>query len=135
MNADSVGQVRFHQRYLLSARAGSQRLIPIGLQPNFRPSATMLAGLNLFGVVFALNSSVHSYLADVFRNGSCVHKRRLITWPMRVADFWVRCCRAFCTNRRVSPRRVVLAGLAGVGAMFLPPVVTDVGWAGARGDD
>lgn len=31
---------------------------------------------------------------------------------------------------------VVLAALAGVGAMFLPPVAgTTVSWAGAKGDD
>jgi hypothetical protein len=30
---------------------------------------------------------------------------------------------------------VVLAGLAGVGAMFLPPVTADVDWAGAKSDD
>ena len=30
---------------------------------------------------------------------------------------------------------VVLAAAAGVGAMFLPPVTTEVGWAGAKGDD
>lgn len=30
---------------------------------------------------------------------------------------------------------VVLAGLAGLGAMFLPRVTADVGWAGAKGED
>jgi hypothetical protein len=30
---------------------------------------------------------------------------------------------------------VVLAGLAGIGAMFLPPVSSGVGWAGAKGGD
>jgi hypothetical protein len=30
---------------------------------------------------------------------------------------------------------VVLAGLAGAGAMFLPPVTADVSWAGAKGHD
>src|SRR6185436_2017875 len=37
-------------------------LIPIGLQLGFQPAITMLGGLTLFGIVFALNSSVHSYL-------------------------------------------------------------------------
>ena len=36
--------------------------IPIGLQLGFGPALTMLGGLTLFGIVFALNSSVHSYL-------------------------------------------------------------------------
>jgi hypothetical protein len=30
---------------------------------------------------------------------------------------------------------VVLAGAAGLGAMFLPPVSSAVSWAGAKGDD
>jgi hypothetical protein len=30
---------------------------------------------------------------------------------------------------------LVLAGLAGIGAMFLPPVTADVDWSGAKGDD
>ena len=30
---------------------------------------------------------------------------------------------------------VVLAAAAGVGAMFLPPVTTEVGWTGAKGED
>lgn len=42
--------------------AGVTALIPIGLSLGWPPGATMLGGLGLFGVVFALNSSVHSYL-------------------------------------------------------------------------
>jgi hypothetical protein len=42
--------------------AGTTALIPIGLRLGFPPALTMLGGLALFGVVFALNSSVHSYL-------------------------------------------------------------------------
>lgn len=30
---------------------------------------------------------------------------------------------------------VVLAAAAGIGAMFLPPVMTEVDWTGAKGDD
>lgn len=30
---------------------------------------------------------------------------------------------------------VVLAAAAGVGAMFLPPVTTEVDWTGAKGDE
>ena len=37
-------------------------LIPLGLRFGASPSLTMLGGLGLFGVVFALNSAVHSYL-------------------------------------------------------------------------
>ena len=37
-------------------------LIPIGLRRGASPALTILGGLALFGVVFAINSSVHSYL-------------------------------------------------------------------------
>ena len=37
-------------------------LNPLGLKMNAPPAVTMLGGLVLFGIVFALNSSVHSYL-------------------------------------------------------------------------
>ena len=43
------------------ALAGVTALIPIGLRLS-PPAPTMLGGLGLFGIVFALNSSVHSYL-------------------------------------------------------------------------
>jgi hypothetical protein len=42
--------------------AGVIALIPIGLRLGLHPVLTMLSGLPLFGVVFALASSVHSYL-------------------------------------------------------------------------
>ena len=37
-------------------------LIPIGLSLHAPAAVTMIGGLVLFGIVFALNSSVHSYL-------------------------------------------------------------------------
>jgi len=37
-------------------------LIPLGLKMNAPPAVAMLGGLVLFGIVFALNSAVHSYL-------------------------------------------------------------------------
>ncbi|MGE0451839.1 MAG: organoarsenical effux MFS transporter ArsJ, partial [Vicinamibacterales bacterium] len=37
-------------------------IIPLGLSFGWPPAPTILGGLGLFGVVFALNSSVHSYL-------------------------------------------------------------------------
>lgn len=45
--------------FLLAAVSG---LLAMALQFNFYPSASILIGLAVFGVVFAVNSSVHSYL-------------------------------------------------------------------------
>ena len=41
---------------------GVTALIPLGLGLGASPSLTMLGGLGLFGVAFALNSAVHSYM-------------------------------------------------------------------------
>jgi predicted MFS family arabinose efflux permease len=41
-------------------------LIAIGLQLNLEPNRVIIAGLMLFGVVFAFNSAVHSYLVLAF---------------------------------------------------------------------
>jgi predicted MFS family arabinose efflux permease len=115
-------------------------LVPIGLWLNLNPAATMLAGLTLFGVVFALNSSVHSYLVLAYSEADRV--------SMSVGFYYMAnaCGRLLGTLLSgvlyqfggVSASlwgAVVLAGLAGTGAMFLPPVSAEVGWAGAKGDD
>jgi MFS transporter, APGE family, 1-arseno-3-phosphoglycerate exporter len=115
-------------------------LIPIGLHLNLHPAATMLGGLTLFGIVFALNSSVHSYLVLAYSEADRV--------SMSVGFYYMAnaCGRLLGTLLSgvlyqlggVSASlwgAVVLAGLAGLGAMFLPPVAAEVGWAGAKGDD
>jgi predicted MFS family arabinose efflux permease len=115
-------------------------LIPIGLQLDFQPAATMLAGLTLFGVVFALNSSVHSYLVLAYSEADRV--------SMSVGFYYMAnaCGRLLGTllsgvlyqQAGVTASlwgAVVLAGLAGIGAMFLPPVTADVDWSGAKSED
>jgi predicted MFS family arabinose efflux permease len=42
--------------------AGTVALLPLGLQSGISPAPLVLGGLGAFGVIFALNSSVHSYL-------------------------------------------------------------------------
>jgi predicted MFS family arabinose efflux permease len=122
------------------ALAAVTALIPIGLRFNFHPAATMLGGLTLFGIVFALNSSVHSYLVLAYSEADRV--------SMSVGFYYMAnaCGRLLGTllsgvlyqQAGVTASlwgAVVLAGLAGIGAMFLPPVTADVGWSGAKGDD
>jgi MFS family permease len=43
-------------------------LLAIALQNEFHPMASILIGLSLFGVIFAVNSAVHSYLILTFTN-------------------------------------------------------------------
>ena len=115
-------------------------LIPIGLRLNAPPAATMLGGLVLFGIVFALNSSVHSYLVLAYSESDRV--------SLSVGFYYMAnaCGRLLGTLLSgvlyqlagVSASlwgAVVLAAAAGIGAMLLPPVTAEVGWEGAKGDD
>ena len=49
--------------------AGSVALIPLGLLSGMNASVAVLVGLGIFGVVFAINSSVHSYLVLAYSDG------------------------------------------------------------------
>lgn len=55
--------------FLLAATMG---LVPLGLAMGYPQEIVVLAGLGLFGVVFALNSSVHSYLVLAYSDGDKV---------------------------------------------------------------
>ena len=128
---------------LALALAGVTALIPIGLRLNAPAAATMLGGLVLFGIVFALNSSVHSYLVLAYSETDRVSlsvgfyymanacgrllgtllSGLLYQWAGVTASLW---------------GAVVLAATASLVAMFLPPVSASgpaVSWAGAKGDD
>jgi predicted MFS family arabinose efflux permease len=120
--------------------AGVTALIPIGLQAGAPPAVTMLGGLVLFGVVFALNSSVHSYLVLAYAESDRV--------SLSVGFYYMAnaCGRLLGTLLSgvlyqfagVSASlwgAVVLATAAGIGAMLLPPVTTEVDWRNAKGDD
>jgi predicted MFS family arabinose efflux permease len=121
--------------------AGITALIPAGLYFDIHPALTMLGGLTLFGIVFALNSSVHSYLVLAYSESDRV--------SLSVGFYYMAnaCGRLLGTMLSGTLYQfggvsaslwgaVVLAGAAGLGAMFLPPVaMTAVSWAGATGDD
>ena len=116
-------------------------VIPLGLRAGAPPAITMLGGLVLFGMVFALNSSVHSYLVLAYSETDRV--------SLSVGFYYMAnaCGRLLGTLLSgmlyqlagVSASlwgAVVLAAVAGVGAMFLPPVTgASVSWAGAAGDE
>lgn len=125
---------------LAFALAAVTALIPIGLHFDFHPAITMLAGLTLFGIVFALNSSVHSYLVLAYSEADRV--------SMSVGFYYMAnaCGRLLGTllsgvlyqQAGVTASlwgAVVLAALAGAGALALPPVSADVAWADAGSDD
>jgi predicted MFS family arabinose efflux permease len=116
-------------------------LIPIGLELGFAPALTMLGGLTLFGIVFALNSSVHSYLVLAYSEADRV--------SLSVGFYYMAnaCGRLLGTllsgvlyqKSGVTASlwgAVVLSATAGMVALFLPPVsAAAVSWTGATGDD
>lgn len=125
---------------LALALAGVTALIPIGLQVGAPAALTMLGGLVLFGVVFALNSSVHSYLVLAYSESDRV--------SLTVGFYYMAnaCGRLlgtllsgvlyqFAGVNASLWGAVVLALAAGLGAMLLPPVAADVDWRGAKGDE
>ena len=115
--------------------------IPIGLAFGFHPALSMLGGLAIFGIVFALNSSVHSYLVLAYSEADRV--------SMSVGFYYMAnaCGRLLGTllsgvlyqEAGVAASlwgAVTLAAIAGIGALFLPPVTSGaVGWASAKGDE
>ena len=122
------------------ALAAVTAVIPIGLRFGAPPALTMLGGLVLFGIVFALNSSVHSYLVLAYSESDRV--------SLSVGFYYMAnaCGRLLGTLLSgvlyqfagVSASlwgAVVLAAAAGFGAMLLPPVTSEVDWSGAKADE
>ncbi|HEV3057776.1 MAG TPA: organoarsenical effux MFS transporter ArsJ [Vicinamibacterales bacterium] len=115
-------------------------LIPLALASGVAPAVAILGGLVLFGIVFALNSSVHSYLVLAYSEADRVSLSvgfyymanacgRLLGTLLSGVLYQVAGVSASLWGA------VVLAAAAGICAMFLPPATAEVGWAGAQGDD
>jgi predicted MFS family arabinose efflux permease len=100
----------------------------------------MLGGLVFFGAVFALNSSVHSYLVLAYSEADRVS---LSVGFYYMANACGRLLGTLLSGVLYQAGGVTaslwgaaaLALAAGVGALVLPPVTSEVNWAGAKGDD
>jgi len=115
-------------------------LIPIGLAIGWSPSVVMLGGLGLFGIAFALNSAVHSYMVLAYSEADRVSlsvgfyymanatgrllgtllSGLLYQWAGIAASLW---------------GAVVLAAMAGSIAWGLPPIASTPSWARVSADD
>ena len=121
--------------------AGVTALIPIGLRFGATPSLTMLGGLALFGVVFALNSAVHSYLVLAYSEADRVSLSVGFYYMANAAGRLMGTLLSGVLYQMAGVTAslwgaVVLAAIAAVVAMLLPPVAaTRVSWAAAKGDD
>ena len=116
-------------------------LIPMGLQAGAPPALTMLGGLGLFGIVFALNSSVHSYLVLAYSEADRVSQSVGFYYMANAAGRLLGTLLSGLLYQKGGVTAslwgaVTLAAAAGIGALFLPPVATaTISWAGAKGDD
>jgi predicted MFS family arabinose efflux permease len=120
--------------------AGVTALIPLGLQLGAPPAATMLGGLGLFGIVFALNSSVHSYLVLAYSEADRVSLSVGFYYMANACGRLLGTLLSGVLYERAGVTAslwgaVVLAGAAGLVATRLPSVTTAASWAAAKGDD
>ena len=121
--------------------AGVTALIPIGLALGWPPGATMLGGLGLFGVVFALNSSVHSYLVLSYSEADRVSLSVGFYYMANACGRLIGTLLSGVLYQQAGVAAslwgaVILAGVAGGVALLLPAVEAGAtSWAGVKGDD
>jgi predicted MFS family arabinose efflux permease len=85
--------------------AGVMALVPLSLLAGATPTAVILGGLGAFGVVFAINSSVHSYLILAYSEGDKV--------AMNVGFYYMANAGGRLVGTLLSGLMYQLAGLSG----------------------
>jgi len=100
----------------------------------------MLGGLTLFGVVFALNSSVHSYLVLAYSEADRVSLSVGFYYMANAAGRLIGTLLSGVLYQQSGVAgslwgAVGLAAAAGLAATLLPPVESSSSWSAAKGDD
>ncbi len=115
--------------------------IPLGLRTNMPAGFVILAGLGVFGVLFALNSSVHSYLVLAYADADQVS---LSVGFYYMANAMGRLLGTLLSGFLYQQAGItgslwgsaILAAVAGLCAFILPPVpMGAVSWADGGSDD
>lgn len=115
--------------------------IPLALRWAAPPAITMLGGLAVFGFVFALNSAVHSYLVLAYSEADHVSQSVGFYYMANACGRLLGTLLSGVLYQQAGVAAslwgaVILAAMAGVVALFMPPVrASAVSWAGAKGDD
>ncbi|MFN7915206.1 MAG: organoarsenical effux MFS transporter ArsJ [Vicinamibacterales bacterium] len=122
------------------ALAAVTALIPLGLALQWPPAITMLGGLGLFGVVFALNSSVHSYLVLAYSESDRVSLSVGFYYMANACGRLLGTLLSGALYQQAGVTAslwgaVVLATAAGLTALALPPVAANTSWSGVKGED
>ena len=121
------------------ALAAVTALIPLGLYYGAPPALTMLGGLGLFGIVFALNSSVHSYLVLAYSEADRVALSVGFYYMANAAGRLIGTLLSGLLYQQAGVSAslwgaVVLAALAALAAIFLPPVDGSASWVAVKDD-
>ena len=114
--------------------------LPIGLRLLDAPGVVMLGGLSLFGVVFALNSAVHSYLVLAYAESDRVSLSVGFYYMANAAGRLLGTLLSGLLYQQAGIAAalwgaVVLAGLAGLCSLTLPPLRAAVAWRASAADD
>ena len=134
-----VDEVRSTRQWGI-ALAVVSALIAAAVALDIAATAAIVGGLIVFGVVFAMNSSLHSYLVLAYSEADRVSLSvgfyymanacgRLLGTLLSGILYQVAGVEASLWGA------VVLAGLAGAVALLLPAVTADVAWSRAKGDE
>lgn len=121
--------------------AGVTALIPLGLAGNLPASWVILGGLGLYGIAFAVNSSVHSYMVLAYSEADRVSLSVGFYYMANAAGRLIGTLLSGLLYQLAGITAalwgaVILAAAAGTMALSLPPVeASAVSWAGAKGDD
>ena len=120
--------------------AGVTALIPTGFELGLPQSVVMLAGLALFAVVFALNSSVHSYLVLAYSEADKVSLTVGFYYMANAAGRLIGTLLSgvlyqFGGVNAALWGAAALAAVAGLGAVFLPHVDSAISLDEAAADD
>ena len=115
-------------------------LIPVGLTMPLPPSVVMLGGLALFGVVFALNSSVHSFLVLAYSEADRVSLSVGFYYMANAAGRLLGTLLSGLLYQRGGVAAslwgaVTLAAVAGTCALFLPGVTAGASWERVSGEE
>ena len=115
-------------------------LIPLGLRMGGSPSWVMLGGLGLFGVAFALNSAVHSYMVLAYSEAERVSLSVGFYYMANAAGRLVGTLLSGVLYQWAGVSAslwgaVVLASMAGAVALTLPPIGVATSWSRVSGDD
>ena len=115
-------------------------LIPIGFQVGIAQSIVMLTGLALFAVVFALNSSVHSYLVLAYSEADKVSLSVGFYYMANAAGRLIGTLLSGVLYQLGGVNAAMwgaatFAAVAGIGAAFLPRVDSAISFDGTATDD